>query len=135
MNKNAEKILDMLGVEPCEKFKIKINDFIDKDLTYFFTYDLCLIEKINNTGAFRTANELLNGVLTGRYEIIKISKKKSKKIKDLSIDEIEHICCKSRCGVCPLRFEACTRMFLRLNPDALSSKVLEAVVEVPDDEE
>ncbi len=134
MNKNVEIIFDMLGVEPCEKFKIKINDFIDKDLTYFFTYDLCLIEKIDSTGAFRTANELLNGVLTERYKIIKISKK-SKKIKDLSIDEIEHICRKSRCGVCPLCFEACTHMFLRWNPDALSSKVLEAVVEVPDDEE
>lgn len=88
MNDNVRKIFDMLGVEPNEKFKLKAVG--KEDAVYCLTGNLigCLFDERGED--YESIVEwLLREALINPEDIIKLPKTKTKKLRDLTVDEYE----------------------------------------------
>lgn len=85
MNNNVKKIFEMLNVEPKEKFKItsSTSDIWTK-YTFYINKYLDVISIDNGDEYFAP---ILGGLLSGHYSIIKLSKVKKKKLRDLTNEE------------------------------------------------
>lgn len=83
MTDNIRKIFDMLGVEPKEKFKLKMGD---KTLepTYYFDENIYVYREPD----VPTYMNILEKILNGTYKIVKLTMKK-KKLRDLTPEEYE----------------------------------------------
>ena len=81
MTDNARKIFDMLGVKPNERFTIKRGNKISEEV-YYFDEKLDIYSEYHGLIYTTILNKLLNGI----YEIVKLPKKK-KKLRDLTVEE------------------------------------------------
>ena len=78
---NIRKIFDMLGVKPNERFTIKRGNKISEEV-YYFDEKLDIYSESHGLIYTTILNKLLNGI----YEIVKLPKKK-KKLRDLTVEE------------------------------------------------
>lgn len=120
MNKNAEKIFDMLGLKPGDKFKIEeVGSFSSLSTkTFCICENLTIMVRNDCEEDFDNANGFLAGLLNGQYKITRIIEMHKKKIIDLSEDEMDSICNINLCNKCPLKLGACIVEFLKVNPSA-----------------
>ena len=131
MTDNIRKIFDMLGVEPNEKFKLKRGDET-LEATYYFDEKLDIYSESHGLIYTTILNKLLNGI----YEIVKLPKKK-KKLRDLTVEEYEKCLakyCKNghiECKGCIFNGTACSITFGWINhKDLYSDKFLDQEIEV-----
>ena len=93
MTDNARKIFDILGVEPNEKFKVKIldletdydpNNYIPLNEVYYIDENLF----VYRDDSCKSLPRLLRPLLNGTYKIVKLPKEtKKKKLRDLTLEE------------------------------------------------
>ena len=85
MNEKVKKVFELLGVEPNEEFEVVLND------NNKFPYKLKFDENLQGycfRNEWRFDECLLRFLLSGTYQIIKLSKEpKKKKLRDLTEEE------------------------------------------------
>lgn len=133
MNDNVKKVFEILGVEPNEKFRIRIEatgkeiiDFykIDENLNVFW-----LLEE------WRNSKIKIGDLLNGTYKIIKLPKKK--KLRDLTEEEYKkwykNNCGVGSCGDClfiTVNCSAYSKHCWTKHKDLYSDKFLDQEIEV-----
>ena len=133
MNDNVKKILEILGVEPNERFKIKdcyYEYYIDSELTAnWFEYD----------GETELNSDLMLDIIKGKYKIIKLPKEsKKKKLRDWTEEDYKKWKdknCKidSMCDKCIFKNVVCAEFYSESwvnNKDAYSDKFLNQEIDV-----
>ena len=128
---NIRKIFDMLGVKPNERFTIKRGNKISEEV-YYFDEKLDIYSESHGLIYTTILNKLLNGI----YEIVKLPKKK-KKLRDLTVEEYEKCLakyCKNghiECKGCIFSGTDCSIKFGWINhKDLYSDKFLDQEIEV-----
>lgn len=89
MNDNVKTVFKLLGVEPNERFKIKVGNNITEG--FYFLDETLAIYNVKNIMGFnddvdKTKQGILRLLLTGMYQIVKVSKK----IKMRDLDKITY---------------------------------------------
>ena len=127
---NIRKIFDMLGVKPNERFTIKRGNKISEEV-YYFDEKLDIYSESHGLIYTTILNKLLNGI----YEIVKLPKKK-KKLRDLTVEEYEKWLDnyhenKYSCKGCIFSGTDCTIRYGWINhKDLYSDKFLDQEIEV-----
>ena len=89
MNDNVKTVFKLLGVEPNERFKIKVGNNITEGF-YFLDETLAIYNVKNIMGFNDDVDKIKQGILrlllTGMYQIVKVSKK----IKMRDLDKITY---------------------------------------------
>ena len=87
MNDNVRKVFDILGVKPYEKFKIEGNG----DTIYHIDEKLY----IYRDNEILRSDKGLNNLINGYFKIVKIPNAKTKKLRDLTKNEVINFCAKN----------------------------------------
>lgn len=142
MTDNARKIFDILGVEPNEKFKVRIldletdydpNNYIPLNGVYYIDENLF----VHIDGSCKTLPRALRSLLNADVlDIVKLPKEpKKKKLRDWTEKEFKNFCLKynDNCENCIFGYVDCDSNSRRCwikNKDLYSDKFLDQEIEV-----